>query len=419
MAKSKRWDPHNLSDEGWRAIRDDLETHFQIVPIRERDLIFGRHEQIDKLKEAARLAGRHAVVYGERGVGKSSIGNTFHLFMENEKRKIQHVRVQAGPTDSYSDIWMKVFKRISTESGNGNVTTIAEKYRGRTIEPDDVILEFEDFVAHQLPIIVIDEFDQVADKQTRALVSNTIKGLYDTSSQATIVCIGVAETVSDLIEAHDSIRRAIAQVEMPRMGNRDIRDIIQKGITRAGFYIAARALQRIAFIAKGIPYYANLLSLNAARAGCDQRTSVVELSHVETGIGYAVSDMGQTVLDGYYKAVTSNTKDTLFSEVLLACALADREAFGLFNAKEVAVQLHRITGIRYEAPQFSYHLSEFCHEKRGAILERLGKTRYFKYRFREALMEPFVIAQSIRTNVVSEKALATIIPQQIPDLFST
>jgi hypothetical protein len=43
----------------------------------------------------------------------------------------------------------------------------------------------------------------------------------------------------------------------------------------------------------------------------------------------------------------------------------------------------------------------------------------FKYRFRETLVEPYVIAQGLKQKVVTEEALRAIIPQQVPDLFST
>ena len=34
-------------------------------------------------------------------------------------------------------------------------------------------------------------------------------------------------------------------------------------------------------------------------------------------------------------------------------------------------------------------------------------------------MEPFVIAQSLRHKIISESKLRDIIPEQVPDLFST
>jgi len=403
-----------MKDEDWRVLRVDMETYFTPGrPILEHDLILGRRDQIQRLVDCVRVPGRHAVLYGERGVGKSSIGNTFHYFITGDRRKIQHVRVQATASDTFTSLWMKVFKRL----GDGK-SRVADRYEGKNITEDDVLLEMENFSAAHLPIIVIDELDRLDRPDARLSMSDAIKTMSDGVLTATIVCIGVADSVSELIENHESIERALIQIEMPRMVGREIRDIVQKGIGRAGMLIAKNALERIVFISKGLPYYAHLLGLHSTQVSCDRRSIVVELQDVEVGITHALNDVGQTTREGYEKAIYSERKDAIFREVLLACCLADRDAVGRFPAKEVADHLAYITGHRLEVPQFSYHLNEFCEPKRGRVLQKLGNKRSFKYRFREALMEPFVISQSIKRGVLSEEALKKIIPQQVPDLFS-
>jgi hypothetical protein len=118
--------------------------------------------------------------------------------------------------------------------------------------------------------------------------------------------------------------------------------------------------------------------------------------------------------------VRSDHKDVIFKEVLLACTLSKRDSLGRFTARAVADQLSKvILGKTYDVPQFSYHLKAFCDERRGGILEQFGSARHFRYRFKEALMEPFVIAQSLRHKIISESQLRDIIPEQVPDLFST
>jgi len=44
-------------------------------PINKLDLLAGREEQISKVLEAVLSPGQHAAIYGERGVGKSSLAN--------------------------------------------------------------------------------------------------------------------------------------------------------------------------------------------------------------------------------------------------------------------------------------------------------------------------------------------------------
>ena len=408
-------DPLRMSAEDWQALRLEIEHYFTPGrPVQERDLILGRLDQIQRLISCARTPGRHAVIYGERGVGKSSIGNTFHYFMTGDSRRIQHLRVRAIAADDFSSLWMKVFKRLS--DGDGRVS---DRYEGKAILPDDVLLELENISAASLVLIVVDELDRLVDPKSRVMMSDTIKMVSDEVIPATIICIGVADAVDNLIENHQSTERALVQIEMPRMVGKEIRELIVKRLKFCGMIIAKNALERMVFVAKGLPHYAHLLGLHTAQASCDRRGVCIEFQDVEEGITRAITDVGHTMRDMYEKAIFSERRDALFKEVLLACCLADRDATGRFSAKGVANHIHAITGMQLEVPQFSYHLNDFCDEKRGAILEKSGNRRRFKYRFREALVEPYVIAQSIKRGIVTEEALKKIIPQQVPDLFST
>jgi Cdc6-like AAA superfamily ATPase len=420
MAKGKTWDQLKMSAEDWRILRADVETYFTPgKPIQEQDLIFGRREQIQRLVACVRSSGRHGVIYGERGVGKSSIGNTFHYFLGHERSRVQHVKVQATSDDSFSSLWHKAFKRISVVI-DGRRARLSEQYQSDQIAPDDVLLELESFSAAHTPIIVIDELDRLKAPGAKELMSDAIKMLSDAGVTATVICIGVAESVGDLIEGHESITRALVQIEMPRMLGKEIRDIIQKNITKIGMLIAKTALERIVFIAKGLPYYAHLLGQHAAQAACDRCSTVIEIVDIETAMDRAFKDVTQSIRDSYESAVSSERNEkTLFADVLLACALAGRDASGRFTAKAVAIELRQLTGTLYDVPQFSYHLNEFCHSKRGTVLHKIGTTRKFKFRFVDALMEPYVIAQSIKSKAFSEDRLRKLIPQYVPDLFST
>ena len=44
-----------------------------ISPIEEKDFFFGRINQLEKVADAINENGQHAILYGERGVGKTSL----------------------------------------------------------------------------------------------------------------------------------------------------------------------------------------------------------------------------------------------------------------------------------------------------------------------------------------------------------
>jgi len=57
-----------------------------------------------------------------------------------------------------------------------------------------------------------------------------IKEFYDFSITTTVIIVGVAENISELIEDHASISRAIVQIPLNRMSSIELKEIIQKWI---------------------------------------------------------------------------------------------------------------------------------------------------------------------------------------------
>jgi hypothetical protein len=126
---------------------------------------------------------------------------------------------------------------------------------------------------------------------------------------------------------------------------------------------------------------------------------------VATAIDNAIGGSQQSIRSDYEYAVRSPKRDNLFSDVLLACALADTTELGHFAAQDVRESLRSITGKPYEIPSFAQHLNEFTDSKRGAILEKSGIKRLFRYRFQNPLMQPFVIMHGIKSGRISSQML--------------
>lgn len=405
--------------EDWDALRSDAEQLFTPgTAIREQDLFDGRKEQIAKLSQRIRLAGSHAVIYGERGVGKSSLVNVFRYIADKAPSQVTYIRVAVTEGDDFRAVMLKVFKRLTILDGDKKIR-LADAYEGKDITPDDVLLELDNIIESATPIIVIDEFDILKDEHSKKLVSNMIKLLSDEGANATFFIVGVSDSVGDLLRGHESIGRAISEIEMPRMSDQEIIDIIYNRLIRAGMKINSDALWECIFISKGLPHYAHLLGLHAMQAACERRTLRIEQKDVQIAMARSLAGANQSIKENFQQATYSERTDNIFRHVLAACALAQKDNLGKFNAKSVAVRLNEITGGSYDVPAFSYHLNEFCETSRGNILEKSGDRRKFTYRFRMALMEPYVLLECLAQGVIAKKHVLAFAPKRQSDLFST
>src|SRR5262249_53146523 len=81
-------------------------------PTIERDLFAGRLDQVNKIIGAISQRGYHAVLYGERGVGKTSLASVLSGFLHDAGRPFLLPRVNCDSSDTFSSLWRKAFREI-------------------------------------------------------------------------------------------------------------------------------------------------------------------------------------------------------------------------------------------------------------------------------------------------------------------
>jgi Cdc6-like AAA superfamily ATPase len=388
------------------------------APINTRDLFAGRTAQVSDIFGVTAQPGQHAVIYGERGVGKTSLATvTTELIstLHGATRRPFTARANCDTGDDYSSIWRKAFEQIqflvqTPGFGFGSelqeaVETAGQYLPSENITPDDVRRVMQILSVHGPVVVFVDEFDRLPTNGAQTLFADTIKTLSDQMIDATIVVVGVADDVSELIAEHHSVERALVQIHMPRMSPAELAEIVNRGMETAEMTIADEATDRITRLSQGLPHYTHLLAQLAGNAALDEGRQNVILDDVETAIARAISRAQQSIMDAYHRA-TFSTRTTLYPQVLLACALADGDEFGFFAAPDVRDPLTRIMGKPYDIPAFAQHLNELSEAKRGPILQKKGQVRRFRYRFVNPLVQPYVVMKGLSDELIDVSALS-------------
>jgi Cdc6-like AAA superfamily ATPase len=383
------------------------------APIDENELFAGRADQINQLVEAVLQRGQHAIVFGERGVGKTSLARTFSVRLVRPTKTLSSVVINCDPSDTYTSLWKKVFVDLSYE-GKGVGDTFPSE-----ITPDDVRRVLAGFDLTTTPVIVLDEFDKLVDQKAKGLIANTIKSLSDYSVPATLILVGVANSVGDLLSEHQSIARALVQVRMPRMKPLELQEIVDKRLGKVGMKITKPAIAQIIALSRGLPHYTHLLGQYAARRALDGRTLAVDVPHVDGAEKDCLDRVDQSIREQYHRATHSPRGGNIYREVILGCALAEADDLGFFPAKAVEEPLSIIMDRPYDVAMFGQHLKKLCEADRAEILEQTGSARRFRYRFAEPLMQPYAILRGLSDGLIDKPTLEKLMPSPVQARLSS
>lgn len=372
------------------------------APIRDEELFAGRSRQLVAVSDICQDPGRHGVIFGERGVGKTSLA---YVTGDYQKRLGNiWLRVACDTSDDFVTIWSKFFEalgllpkiRAEEYGAHGSLIELAEQIyqNGDTTSPSSVVKGLQVLAELVGVVVCFDEFDRVQDEQASILMADCMKTLSDQLIAATIIVVGVADTVDSLISGHLSIQRAMSQVRMPRMTAEEIEEIIDNGYRAAQLSMTDQVKTWLIEVPQGLPYFAHLVAReagrNAIRSGRDQ----VEGQDWGAAVHEAVLLTDQSIVRTYSEAIASSHK-TIFEEVVLAAAVAPKDDLGFFHPPDVRSPLSRIMNELYELPRYSNHLAQLC--TRGPILERRGGERRWRYRFVDPMMPPYAMLRGIES----------------------
>jgi energy-coupling factor transporter ATP-binding protein EcfA2 len=383
------------------------------TPIDDRRLFADRPDQMMACLQTFSQKGRHIALFGERGVGKTSLANIIPEIVSSANiPSMKALRVDCNTNDNYNTIWKKVFRELETP--------IPESLESSRIPADPEEIRF---ILQRIPVqmlLVIDEFDRVENDEALSLLADTVKTLSDHGTSVTLMFVGVASSLTNLLGEHESIIRNVEQVPMPRMSGDEIRSTLERGFEAIpDLTLHPDACEQIINTTEGLPHYAHVLGLNSGLAAVQDDRDIVEVIDVRRA--EAVVMKTHSMAHEYNEATNSPQPGHLFEEVLLACAYAPRDNVGHFRPSDIRAPLSKIVGRDMNYPNFQRHLTELSGEKRRALYKE-GESRNWQFRFRDPLLQPFVkmVARShgrIPEKILNELA-ATQAQMTAPDLLN-
>jgi hypothetical protein len=323
------------------ALRDALGAS---QPVTARETFAGRRDAMSALINAVEEQRVHVVVYGERGIGKTSLA---HVFAETAREARYHViYASCGTAANFPDMFRSVLSRIPKIYHASVLPNSPEGEKGGTFEP---MLPPGPFGARELAevlsgvvgtrvLVILDEYDRVVDVNFRREVAELIKNLSDRAARVQLVITGVALNLDELIGYAPSIRRNIAGLPMAPMSSAEVRELLRMGEEAAEISFGKDALALITRMAGGSPYLVRLLGHQAGLSALGGQRSEVNYSDARIAVEKVISDW-QASLPRRIQANLVRDEARTHWSLLVAAARAGSTADGWFTVDDVVTEL--------------------------------------------------------------------------------
>ncbi len=362
-------------------------------PIENKELFSGRTAQYNDIWETINEKGQHAIMYGHRGAGKTSLANMCLYMFEN----LMSIKVTCNRNDTFESIWERALKKISfvhaensigfnpSEKININPIQVPEIQFINPTEIEQILLSInENF------LFIFDEFDIIKNEKVRAQMADMLKLFSDNMPQITVLIVGIAESVEHLIGEHPSIERCTKQIELPLMDNNEAKEMIEKNLSMVSLRIKPNIIEQIVEFASGFPNYIHLLCKYAAKEAITNNQEIINEQNFNQAVLKSIENSDYSIKNTYTLATKGVSAQNQFANVLLACALADTDNNNTFDSVDVLNKYNDITGKDHRKESINYNLGMLCKKERAEILKKAGKSKKARYKFKKPLFKAFV-----------------------------
>jgi hypothetical protein len=365
------------------------------APIKQKDFFYGRIAQLTQIVDAINEVGQHAILYGERGVGKTSLAN----IMVSSYTNLYTVKVTCNRQDDFKSLWASAFEKIqfaTTTKGLGfnspekeTIVTLGNAIKQiNELKPSDVEQLILHLSAYKF-LFIFDEFDNT-NKKTRTAFADCIKSFSDNISNTTIVLVGIADNVEDLIGSHQSLERCLKQVKMPRMSPTESAEIITTGLRKLELTISNSVVDQIIEFSSGFPHYVHLLCKFGAKEIINNEKIDFSSAYLRIAIRIGIENSNEQLRGSYQRAITDSKEGSKWKNVLHACAIAEYDQNNCFTVGNVLAKYNTLTGKKVIGSNIIYNLNQLCTKDRGEVLQKSGKGVNTRFRFINPMMKAFV-----------------------------
>jgi hypothetical protein len=372
-------------------------------PVQAIELFFGRQAEVQKLVEQINTPGQHALLYGDRGVGKSSLANVAAklllrhiaggtLYVARCDSSTHFLDIVAEPlraagldpsvtrrTCSHTEGGEAGLKIPIARAGVRSERGTTETYEDRRFSPARVA----EVLSATTGLLLVDETDGICHQTDKRKLAELVKLLSDTGSPFKLLIVGIAQIGEELTGGHPSVQRCLKETKLNRMSERELSEIVVAGARKLSLTFHTQVVSSIVDLSAGYPHFTHLIALKCAEDAIASRRREVNLGDLNAALSRATQDAEGSLLRMYQRAVRSHGT-SMYRTILLAAANIDASEF---SAQELRRAVAEVNGEAVTQQSMNNYLKRLVSAGSGTMMKRTAKG---VYRFNDPRMPSYI-----------------------------
>ena len=416
--RGRRTEEHQLAPE--QVFTPNEPPAREMFTRRNESDVLGNPGLQDSLREALRVRGRQVVLYGDSGVGKSTL---LKYAAEDEGMRVLVVEAVSRRTfDEFVDVAIRELtierdveiersglSGVGGEAGVAHFITIkgqlknekGEKVRVELIERTPLLALVETMQTEGYRILAFENFQNVDNNERQAFAQamEVVSDRAGETGDVKLVIVGVADDAASLVATSGSVRRRTTQIGVPRMPDDEIENILRNGFRLLGLETQGDTLTQLVFYCDGFPHFAHEVGLAVARSATRSGIPIVDQYAVDAALKRVAKGVEASFRERIALAMETGGEVQPRQRILSVLARSDeRDWHGADVISEYNKSYTRKVSGPDTFPREVSRTDAFLHTalgqlvqpRYGSILTRSGTRGRYAYRFSDPYLRPYL-----------------------------